>query len=442
MKRLRILLFTLLCLSATLAFTLDDDEDDPVLDRYFYTFHNPAGSRMLRGSGSFPDVEVIDIPLRGKPAWAVAYAMESAVWHIVMENGDLQVVELQPNGTVTTPGFQAGWFEGAQPPLVGVSMIEGTYVMRSDSTVSPWSHPIPINDFEVMYINRMGELVLGQEAGVVARLPVKAQPDARLVMNRVGQIALYANATDQRYVHGIMGDCLEGATLLILEVRASQIRILARVDLPGDDVYEGIAPFWADIDGDGREDLVTTVANGSLGARLRAYLWDGSQIRQQVDGPAAGQRHRWRHQLTAGPFGPNGEIEIVDVLTPHIGGALEFYRFDGASLHIAARLNRVTSHRIGSRNLDQTAAGDFNGDDRPEVLVMDLSRRHVVAVQHHADGAEEVWRLDAGHEITSNFSPVELLENRLALAVGTADGRLRVWMPRGSLNPPRIRDDF
>ena len=403
-----------------------------MLDRYFYTFHNPAGSHLLRGRGSFPDVEVIDIPLRGKPAWAVAYAMESAVWHIVMENGDLQIVELQPNGMVGATGFQPGWFAAAQPPLVGVSMIEGTYVLRSDSTVSPWSHPIPVNDFEVMYINRRGELVLGREAGAVARLPVKAQPDARLVMNRIGQIALYANATDQRYVHGIMGDPLEGATLLILEAGAGHIRILARVDLPGEDVYEGIAPFWADIDGDGREDLVTTVANGSLGARLRVYLWDGSQIRQEVDGPAVGRGHRWRHQLTAGPFGPNGEIEIAAVLRPHSQGALEFYRLEGAALRIAARLNGLTSHRIGSRNLDQTAAGDFNGDGRLEALVMDWPRRHVVAVQRNANGAEEVWRLDAGAEIISNFAPVELPEDRLALAVGTADGRLRVWMPRQS----------
>ncbi len=429
-NRLNRWLLTLLCLSATLALALDEAEVLPLLDRYFYTFHNPAGSHLVRGSGSFPDVEVIDIPLRGKPAWAVGYAMESAVWHIVMDNGDLQVVELQPDGTAATLGFQARWFGAAQPPLVGVSMVEGTYVMRSDDTVSPWSHPIPVNDFEVLYVNRLGELVLGQEAGVVARLPVKAQPDARLVVNRIGQIALYANATDQRYVHGIMGDRLEGATLLILEVRNSQIQVLARIDLPGEDVYEGIAPFWADVDGDGREDLVTTVANGSLGARLRAYLWDGGQIRQEVDGPAIGRGNRWRHQLTAAPFGPHGEIEIAAVLTPHIGGTLEFYRFDEASLRIAARLGGVTTHRIGSRNLDQTAAGDFNGDGHPEVLVMDLSRSQVIAVQRYAAGAKEVWRLDAGHEITSNFAPVELLENRLALAVGTADGRLRVWMPR------------
>ena len=420
----------LLCLFAVLALSQAQPEDSPVLDRYFYPAHNPAGSHFVRGSGSFPAVETIDIPLRGVPAWAVAYAMETAVWHIVMQNGDLQVIELAPDGSARTAAFEPGWFAGAQPPLVGVSMVEGTYVMRSDGSVSPLSHPLPVNDFEVLYINRDGALVLGREEGVVAALPVQAAPDARLVMNRTGQVALYANASDQRYVHGIMGDRLEGATLLILDVRASQLRLLARVDLPGDAVYEGIAPFWADVDGDGIEDLVTTVADAAQGARLRAYLWDGGQVRQEVDGQPIGMGNRWRHQLAADAFGPNGELEIAALRTPHIGGTLEFYRFDGAALRVEAAYSNVTSHLIGSRNLDQTAAGDFNGDGQPEVLVMDPSRTQVIAVQHQAAGAAEVWRLDAGHEIVSSFAPVELLDERLALAVGTADGRLRVWMPR------------
>ena len=432
MKFLRLLLLTTTLLSATLVFSQDNttDEDETVLDRYFYTFHNPTGNHFVRGSGTFPDVDVIDVPLQGTPAWAIAYAMETAVWHVVMDDGALQVIEVEPNNTATSLGFEPTWFEGAQPPLVGVSMVEGTYIMRSDDSVSPLSHPIPVNDFEVLYINRDGDIVLGREEGAVSKLAVNAQPDARMVMNGIGQVAVYVNATDQRYVHGIMGDRLEGSTLLILDTKDGEIRVLARVDLPGEDVYEGISPFWADVDGNGREDIVTTVSNSSSGSRLRAYMWDGSKIKQEVDGIAIGQGNRWQHQLTAGPLGPNGEIEIADVLTPHIGGTLRFYRFDGTSLNVEATFPSVTTHSIGSRNLDQTAIGDFNGDGQPEVVVMSMGRNYIIGVQHTENGAEEVWRLDAGDRITTNFSPVELLDNRLGLAVGTANGNLRIWMPK------------
>lgn len=432
MKPFQLLLLTVILLSATLVFSQDEpiDEDNPLLDRYFYTFHNPTGNHVVRGSGTFPDVDVIDVPLQGTPAWAIAYAMETAVWHVTMDDGALQVIEVEPNNNATSLGFESTWFEGPQPPLVGVSMVEGTYIMRSDESVSPLSHPIPVNDFEVLYINRSGELVLGREEGAVSKLAVNAQLDARMVMNGIGQIAIYVNATDQRYVHGIMGDQIEGATLLILDTKDSEIRVLARVDLPGEDVYEGIAPFWADVDGDGVEDLVTTVSNSTTGSRLRAYLWNGNQIKQEVDGPAIGQGNRWQHQLSAEALGPNGEIEIADVLTPHIGGTLRFYRFDGTSLNVEASFPSVTTHSIGSRNLDQTATGDFNGDGQPEVVVMTVQRDAIIGVQHTENGAEEVWRLDAGGEITTNFSPVELLDNRLGLAVGTANGNLRIWMPK------------
>ena len=401
-----------------------------MLDRYFYTFHNPAGNRFVRGAGSFPDVIAVDVALRGRPAWAVGYAMESALWHVVLEDGALQVIEVALDGAARTLAYETGWFADAQPPLVGVSMIEGAYVMRSDETVSPLSHPIPVNDFEALYINRAGDLVLGQEGGVVDSLPVNAPLDTRLVMNRVGQVAIYANATDQRYTHGIMGDRVEAATLLVLETREGQIQIRARIDLPGEDVYEGIAPFWADIDGDGVEDLVTTVSNGSLGARLRAYIWDGGAIRQEIDGPAIGRGNRWRHQLTAGPFAADGAIEIAAVRTPHLASEMEFFRLGDDALELAASFPGVTTHSIGSRNLDQTAAGDFNGDGIPEVMAMDKRRRNIVALQRDESGANEIWRLDAGGEIISNFAPVELLDGGLGLAVGTDDERLRVWLPR------------
>ena len=401
-----------------------------MLDRYFFTYHNPAGNRFLRGNGSFPDVIAVDVALRGRPLWAVGYAMETAIWHIVLEGGHLQVVEATLDGDARTLAYETGWFAEAQPPLVGVSMIEGAYVMRSDATVSPLSHPIPVNDFEALYINRAGDIVLGREEGVVASLPVQARPDARLVMNRIGQIALYANATEGQNRRGDSSGQFAASTLLVLEARAGQIRILARMDLPGEDVYAGIAPFWSDIDGDGVEDLVTTVSNSSLGARLRAYVWDGAGIRQEIDGPASGRGNPWRHQLTAARFGPDGSIEIAAIRTPRLAGEIEFFRLGDGALELSAAFPGATSHTVGSRNFDQTAAGDFNGDDLPEVLAMDMTRRDIVAIQRNKSGANEVWRLEAGGEIVSNFAPVELLDGGLGLAVGTADKRLRVWLPR------------
>lgn len=397
-----------------------------MLDRYFYTYHNPAGNHLVRGRGTFPDVATIDVELRGSPLWAVGYAMETAVWHVVLAGGHLQVIEVRPDGDAQTLAYEAGWFKSDQPPVVGVSMIEGVYVLRSDESVSPLSHPIPVNDYEALYINTAGDLVLGREEGIVASLPIMAPPYARLVMNSRGQVALYANAAEG----ALRGYETAARSLLIVGSREGQIEILTRTDLPGDDIYRGISPFWADIDGDGIEDLVTTISRDPLGERLRVCMWDGAGIRQEVDGPPRGLRESWRQPFSAGAFGLSRQIEIAAMSMSRAGGAVEFFRYAGDSLKRTAGASGFTSYVARSRNLDQTAAGDFNGNGRPEVLALDASRRGVVAVERSAMGAERAWRLDAGAEIISNFAPVELLDGRLALAVGTSDSRLRVWLPR------------
>ena len=397
-----------------------------MLDRYFYTYHNPAGDHFARGRGTFPDIATIDVDLRGVPLWAVGYAMETAVWHVALEGGHLQVVEVSLDGHARTLAYESGWFQGAQPPVVGVSMIEGTYVLRSDASVSSLSHPIPVNDFEVLYINSAGDLVLGREEGIVATLPVMAPPYARLVMNSRGQVALYANATDR----ASGGDWMAARALLIVLARDGQIQILTRTDLPGEDIYRGISPFWADIDDDGIEDLVTMVSRDPLGERMRVYMWDGAGIRQEIDGPPFGKGEIWRQPFSAGPFGFSGQIEIAAMFMSSAGGVIEFFRSDGDFFKRTAGMQGFSANIINARNLDQTAAGDFNGNGRPEVLALEASRRGVAAVERSAVGAELAWRLDAGAEITTNFAPVELLDGRLALAVGTQDNRLRVWLPR------------
>ncbi|MCY3976706.1 MAG: hypothetical protein OXG23_01280 [Chloroflexi bacterium] len=407
-----------------------------MLDRYFYTYHNPAGDRLARGRGTFPNVATVDVELRGSPLWAVGYAMETAVWHVVLDGGDLQVVEVTPDGEARTLAFESGWFKSAQPPVVGVSMIEGAYVLRSDASVSPLSHPIPVNDFEALYINTAGDLVLGREEGIVASLPIMVPPYARMVMNRRGQVALYANATDRAPIE----DGMAARALLIVRARDGQLEILTRTDLPGDDFYCGISPFWADIDGDGIEDLVTTVSREPLGERMRVHLWDGAGIWQEVDGPPMEPGKNWRQPFSAGAFGFSGQIEIAAMSMSSAGGAVEFFRYVGDSLKRTAGAPGFTNIVARSRSLDQTAAGDFNGNGRLEVLALDASRPGVVAVERSAMGAEQAWRLDAGAEITSNFAPVELLDGRLGLAVGTADDRLRVWLPSPAARPRNRRE--
>ena len=52
-------------------------------------------------------------------------------------------------------------------------------------------------------------------------------------------------------------------------------------------------------------------------------------------------------------------MQLVEVLTPHIGGVVRFYEFTGTELSIISQLGGYTSHVIGSRNLDMGSRGRF-----------------------------------------------------------------------------------
>ncbi|RMG84427.1 MAG: hypothetical protein D6712_11280, partial [Chloroflexi bacterium] len=296
---------------------------------------------------------------------------------------------------------------------------------------NPLSHPVPFGrgtDYWLI-VTSDGELVLrGDGEKVLDVFSRQLAPDARVVISENGLIAVYAAATDQRYVHGIMGDDLEPTELWVFRIEDKKLEEVAHVALSGDAVFEGISPFWADIDEDGTPDLVTTVSDSTGGARLRAYLMREDGL-HPVDGPAIGRAYRWRHQLAFGPFGPNGEMELIDVLTPHIGGVVEWFRYQDGALVRVASLSGYTSHVINTRNLDMAVAGDFNGDGLPEVVLPNQERTALSGIQRTADGAEVVWTLPLEGRLSSNLAALTLEDGNLMLAAGLDDGRIRVWLP-------------
>lgn len=415
----------------------------PVPIYYFYTYHRADGNRFVPGAGAFPNVPGYDVQLGAVPMWVVGGNVPGDIprWQVRDALGFSQLVVRPVDAPV--PGLlrsenpdERGEPASSLPVLAVTAGASGN--IKSQDNPTSLTHPVPLLDGTVyLQVTYNGDVAIWRNNIELARLPLNGLRDARPVTSSTGLVALYVGATNQRYVHGILGDNYEGSGLAILRLTTSQFGVVTRTDLQGEDVFEGVAPFWADVNGDGTEDLVTTVSNSTVGSWIRVYLFDGTAFIGEVNSTPLGQGSRWLHQIAFAPFGPNGEQELVAVRTPHINGTVQFMRYNAATnaLDTVAEADGYTSHIIGSINLDMVVAGDFNGDGQPEIVLPSQDRTRIVSLQHTTEGVREMWSLPVNGRIMTNLSAVTLPEGGLALAYGTDDGRLRVWLPDAVVPP-------
>nr|ABZ06289.1 putative FG-GAP repeat protein [uncultured marine microorganism HF4000_008B14] len=115
------------------------------------------------------------------------------------------------------------------------------------------------------------------------------------------------------------------------------------------------------------------------------------------------------------------------MVTPHIGGTVEFYRLEDDILRVVAKVPGFRTHAIGSRNLDMAVAGDFDGDGRIEILVPSQGMDEIGAIRRTEEGAEVAWTLPIDGKVSTNLAAVSSDSGGLTLGVGRNDGVLLVW---------------
>ncbi|MGR3758617.1 FG-GAP repeat domain-containing protein [Roseobacteraceae bacterium NS-SX3] len=224
-------------------------------------------------------------------------------------------------------------------------------------------------------------------AALAAPLPAAAETPAVTA-------ARYLETTN-RYPHGVLGDDIEyGALELAL---AGGETVLFR--LPETRVFEDIAPRLADLDGDGRPEVLAVESDARLGARLAVYGAGGLIAAT----PFIGQRFRWLAPIGAADLDGDGYTEIAYIDRPHLAKILRIWRFKDGALTEVASQKGLTNHRIGEAFI---TSGIRDCGDGPEVVTADGSWRRIVATR--LQGNVLVMR-DAG-----TFSAEDGLEGALA----------------------------
>lgn len=159
-----------------------------------------------------------------------------------------------------------------------------------------------------------------------------------------------------RYAHGVLGDAIEHGTLEIettgssgdtLSSDAVDRKTRYVLHLPVERVFEDTQPRLADVDGDGKPEVIVVESHQNFGARLAVY----THKRLLAATPYIGTRNRWLAPISIADMDGDGKIELAYIDRPHLAKTLRVWRFSNGDLTEVATLAGLTNHRIGERDI-------------------------------------------------------------------------------------------
>ena len=244
-------------------------------------------------------------------------------------------------------------------------------------------------------------------------------PDGR-VATGTGDIAKawYSEPT-QRYKHGVLGDKIEAGALKVVNERGE----IYTFRLPKTQVFEDITPRLADLDGDGKTEVITILSSVTQGASIAIFHLNGNAFIKAGQTPYIGLKNRWLNIAGIDRFTGNSNPEIAIVVRPHLDGLLQFYKFKSGKLELLASASGYTNHIIGSKELRLSTSLDVDQNRKQDLIIPSLNRRELVIIGVIRNRFDEVIRIPLPAKIDKAIATREV-NGQTQLVVGLDDDKI------------------
>jgi hypothetical protein len=217
-------------------------------------------------------------------------------------------------------------------------------------------------------------------------------PDSQAVPGRKQIAWVWLASPTLRYPHGALGAKTHAASLHALVQDGQGGWTTASVELPLHRVFEDRVPRLADLDGDGRDEILVIEADALRGAAVVVWGVEPSdqpgtppRLVRRATSPRAGSTFRWLNPVGVADFDGDGKPDVASVNTPHIGGTLTLYHYRPPLLVPFAKAMDVSNHRMGALEQDLAVIMEQPGT-RPTIVVPDMTRRALHALRWEAPG--------------------------------------------------------
>ena len=186
-----------------------------------------------------------------------------------------------------------------------------------------------------------------------------------------------------RYAHAVLGDAIEYGALVLTTSEGRRLKFV----LPQERVFEDLEPRLADLDGDGRPEVITIESHRNFGARLAIYGKDGLITANDW----IGRSNRWLAPIGAADLDGDGTTEIAFVDRPHLAKTIRVFSYSNQALTEVNQIVGYSNHRIGE---DFISGGIRDCGQGPEMIVAKGNWSGIVSLRWTGDGFSETTLAD------------------------------------------------